>query len=213
VTGQFNSPMFVYPKNNGATEVTAQINNPASTLTLDNFKGSPNNKFGAGGLGSFADTGDPNNPRWASDAVRWSQGVMFILLKDPKNRALISKIPPNRLLENMCPPINRSGDVNGTAPPPYSIDAALPLDGWGDPIIFVPPGGMHVWSDPTYTDKSNRKDWVIRTSGMYDTTKPLPPVGPNDHPFFASAGQDGYFTHVMHGDDFAVDNLYSFQSQ
>src|SRR4051812_24399593 len=39
ITGQYNLPMFVYPKNNGSLEVTAQVLNPGSTLTIGNFNG------------------------------------------------------------------------------------------------------------------------------------------------------------------------------
>ncbi len=117
-----------------------------------------------------------------------------------------------RLLEGMPPPINKAGDVIGIAPPPYTIDAALPLDGWRDPIIFVPPGGIHVWMTPT-GDNANLGEFVVRTSGTYPLSN-LPPVGPNDRPFFASAGQNGIFTNAFdRGEDFAIDNLYSFQEQ
>jgi prepilin-type N-terminal cleavage/methylation domain-containing protein len=212
ITGQFNSPLFVYPKNNGSTEVTAQVFNPVSTLTFVNFKGSQFEGGGPAESGNLSDTTDPNNPRWVSDVVRWTQGVMFILLKDPKNRALVSNLPPTRLLENMPAPLNNVHlDVVGKPQPPYTIDAALPLDGWRNPIIFVPPGGMHVWMDPTGPNTfESRGEYVVRTSGVYKVGS-LPPVGRNDRPFFASAGQDAIFTSFNKGGDYAADNIYSFQ--
>src|SRR4051794_35756329 len=36
ITGQFNLPIFVYPKNNGWSEVTSEVYNPASTLSIIN---------------------------------------------------------------------------------------------------------------------------------------------------------------------------------
>jgi prepilin-type N-terminal cleavage/methylation domain-containing protein len=224
ITGQFNTPMFVYPLNNGYTEVKARVINPASTLTIDNFNGGLTNRDakGRGFYGDYSDTSNPNNPRWVSDALRWTQGVMYLLLKDPANRALIGTLPPSRLLESMPAPIDKDGNVIGKAGPPYTIDAAVPLDGWRNPILFVPPGGMHVWMDPTGNNtKPTLADYIIRTSGVYPASN-APPVGPNDRPFFASAGLNGFFTTTdttttnagpLIGHDLASDNLYSFQEQ
>ena len=56
-----------------------------------------------------------------------------------------------------------------------------------------------------------RGEYVVRTSGTYDTRRPLPPVGPNDRPFFASAGPDWYFSDLSKRTDSAQDNVYSFR--
>ena len=194
-------PIFVDPPAQGS-EITGQ--QPQSTLrTQDLIVGG-----GPGGIGDMGDKGGIANPRWASKSVQWTQAVMFILLKDPKNRALISQLPPKRILETP-PPLNPGGNPN----PPYTVDAAVALDGWGNPIIYVPRGGLHVWLNPT-NSSSGPTEYVIRSSGMFPVTGgTIPPVGPNDRPFFASAGQDGYFTDPSNGADYAVDNLYSFQDQ
>jgi len=75
---------------------------------------------------------------------------------------------------------------------------------------------MHVYmADPSnITSPPTLHEWVIRTSGMYnlDASNP-PPVGPNDHPFFASCGSDGYFTDLTKKTDRSMDNMYSFQAQ
>jgi type II secretory pathway pseudopilin PulG len=212
ITGQFNSPMFVYPKDNGYTEVTAQVDNPVSALTLDNYRGSafyhvlsdPEKH------GNMNESQNPNDPRWVSDVVRWTQGVMFLLLKDPKNRSLVSNLPSDGILETMHAPINTStGVTSGKVYASYTIDAAVVLDAWHNPIVFVPPGGMHVWMNP---DGRGLRDWVVRTSGVYDSAGVVPPVGPNDHPFFASTGPDDCFSDDQKAADFASDNVYSFQS-
>jgi prepilin-type N-terminal cleavage/methylation domain-containing protein len=206
----FNVPVYVYPTKSGFGEITANITNPVSTLHTSNLAGSPNNKASSGYAGDFGDKSDPNCPRWASDAVHWTQAVMFILLKDPKNRAVVSSLPPKRVLEGMPAPVNNSGVIIGKVPPSYTIDAAVPLDAWGNPIIFVPPGGVYVSMNP---DGSGFRDFVIRTSGTYDTNVNVPPVSANDHPFFASAGADGFFTDLTQKFDRASDNVYSFQEQ
>jgi len=69
---------------------------------------------------------------------------------------------------------------------------------------------MHVFmNDPS---AGSVTEYVIRSSGMYKLGA-LPPLSANDHPFFASAGQDGFFTDPANASDYAIDNLYSFQDQ
>jgi prepilin-type N-terminal cleavage/methylation domain-containing protein len=198
----FQLPIYVDP---GATgEVTGS--QPESTVALADLTvgGYP------GTLGDMGDKAGAANPRWSSAAVRNTQAVMFIFLKDPKNRALISALPPKRLLET--PPTMTGGNPQT----PYTIDAALPLDGWGNPIIYVPRGGIHVMMNPT--NSAQPAEYIVRTSGTYLAipTANVPAVGANDRPFFASSGQDGYFsdpTDPSKASDYAIDNIYSFQGK
>jgi len=216
LTGQYNLPLYAYAKSNGYFEVTNQVYNPVSTLKIINFNGGLGLRgtHGRPYYGDYSDKTDPNNPRWTSDAVRWTQGLMYLLLKDPKNRTLIAALPPSRILESIPPPVDIHGDVIGKPPPPFTVDAAIPLDGWGNPIVFVPPGGMHVWMDPTGANTApTLAEFIIRTSGVYPANN-APPVGKNDRPFFASAGLNGFFTNTLttsDKSDFASDNIYSFQ--
>ena len=207
-SGQYNLPVFVDPLPPGNAEVTG-IQPQSTLLVADLTIGNS--------IGDMGDKGGVANPRWSANAVRWTQAVMYLLLKDPKNRALVAPLSPKRVLET--PPSLNAGSPN---PNPFTVDAAVPLDGWGNPIIFVPRGGMHVWMlDPTATSgsgsgsTSNVVEYVIRSSGMYKVGAALPPVSINDHPFFASAGQDGFFTDPANPAtiDYAIDNLYSFQQQ
>ena len=83
------------------------------------------------------------------------------------------------------------------------------LDGWGNPILLVPPSGLMV----NIKDEANSKSgntvynaYVVRTSGTYPysaTGSGLPPLTAADRPFFASAGADGDFS-------LGEDNVYSF---
>jgi prepilin-type N-terminal cleavage/methylation domain-containing protein len=190
-SGKFNIPIFVDPPGTGG---------PAELLTTDTT-------LPGAGLGDMGDKAGVANPRWSANAVRLTQGVMYLLLKDPKNRNLVSSLPPKRILETP-PPLS-----GGSPTSPYTIDAAVPLDGWGNPIIFVPRGGIHVWLNP---NGAGAVEYIVRSSGVYKATGgagSAPPLTPNDHPFFASAGQDGYFTDPANATDYAIDNLYSFQDQ
>ncbi len=218
IAGQYNLPIFVYPKNNGYTEVTNTVDNPVSTLSIVNYKGSAAYRVVEPEIhGNMNRSDNPNDPRWVSDVVRWTQGVMFILLKDPRNRAVVTNLPPDGILETVHDPINTTtGVTNGKVYASYTIDAAVVLDAWHNPIIFVPPGGMHVWMNP---DNRGLREWIVRTSGTYDMAGVVPPVGPNDRPFFASTGPDDCFTDARSTesnlgiDDLASDNIYSFQGQ
>jgi prepilin-type N-terminal cleavage/methylation domain-containing protein len=100
---------------------------------------------------------------------------------------------------------------NGGLASPDSPSVPVPLDGWGNPIIFVPGGELGISGVVEVNGRVPVGSGGMVTSG--DTgvppgTTPLKThtlVSPNGRPFFASAGPDGDFSR---GDD----NLYSFES-
>jgi prepilin-type N-terminal cleavage/methylation domain-containing protein len=211
---EYRLPIYIDPTPALPNEVTGT--QPQTALGIMDFKGSPPPPTGGQGprpsdAGDMSDNSSGNNPRWVCNAVYNTQGIMFILLKDPKNRALVSALSSNRILETWAP-----FAVGGAKQPPFTIDAAVPLDAWGNPIIFVPRGGMHVVMDPT--SSGTLEEYIIRTSGTYRKIGVVPPVGPNDHPFFASAGPDNYFNNLLYQTasmakfDRSLDNIYSFQA-
>ena len=75
--------------------------------------------------------------------------------------------------------------VSGFYNPPALADA------WGNPILFVPAGGLKVY---THGSKTSNPAGVVAT-----IVNPVP-----NRPFWASAGPDGDFAT---GDD----NIYSFE--
>ena len=210
----YSLPMYLDPTG-GAPDVTNS--QPETAFGIDDFKGTPpppvpNQPPRPVDAGDMSDKSSGNNPRWGCRAVYNTQGVMFLLLKDPKNRAVVSGMPSKRILETWAP-FNAGGPQA-----PFAIDAAVLLDGWGNPIIYVPRGGMHVRMDPNSTgDPTNLLEFIVRSSGTYSPAGVVPPAGPNDHPFFASAGPDGYFTDISpvpaNRKDRSMDNIYSFQAQ
>jgi len=192
---------------------------PSTSIFVTDLKGSmsPKNPPTPAESGDMSDKGNGNNPCYTSKAMYNMMGIMYILLKDPKNRALIANLPPKRILETW------SSFSGGPANlPKFTIDAAIPLDGWGNPIFFVPRGGLHVFLDPAgLHDLQNSArtgtvdEYVVRTSGTYSIAN-LPRISPNDRPFFASAGPDGYVSDLSAAGpkvDRAADNFYSFQAQ
>jgi prepilin-type N-terminal cleavage/methylation domain-containing protein len=128
-------------------------------------------------------------------AIVNTQIVMQVLSRVPKNKQVLAALPARSFLNDA----SNNPFPAGTGP--------VLLDGWKNPIIFVPASGLvvnlaHGAANATTGGGPASTQYIVRTSGVYPT--PFPPVAGNDRPFFASAGQDGNFTN---GDD----NLYSFQ--
>ena len=149
-----------------------------------------------GGVSDMSDRSNNMGARYNSKAVNNTRLVMVdFLMRVPRNRTMVSSLPTKRILES--PP-------NTT---PYRIEQTIVLDGWGNPIIFVPPAGLVVNIHDQSTNKDN--SYCVRTTGTfpfkdqnsYNTQHPLSRA---DRPFFAAAGQDGDFTK-------GEDNIYSFQ--
>jgi prepilin-type N-terminal cleavage/methylation domain-containing protein len=159
------------------------------------------NATGAGPIGPYV--GDVSS---RGGGARFGSGVantmkmMIGLLQVPANRTVVEGIQAKRILEPK---------TNTTA---ITLDqGTVLLDGWGNPIIVVPPAGLVVKiKDPSDTTGATMVPYIVRTSGTYPCTPPSPPytasvpVSAADRPFFASAGQDGDFS-------FGEDNVYSFQ--
>ena len=126
-------------------------------------------------------------------AVLQTQRVIGQLMQVPRNKTNINQISPKRLLgpapaawKDWNPPkvaVHDPATNNFTPSPP------VPLDGWKNPLLFVPSGGLEVF---------------IESSG--DPAKAVTVTSPGNRPFWASAGPDGNFAT---GDD----NLYSFSQQ
>ncbi|MDB5174362.1 MAG: hypothetical protein JWP03_1687 [Phycisphaerales bacterium] len=119
------------------------------------------------------------------NAVLYTRNIMGTLTRIPRNGQMISQLPAKSLLT----------DASG-AP----ISPPVLLDGWKNPILFVPASGLVV----NLMVNNTPTVYTVRTSGVYPGNPPTPSITTNDRPFFASAGADGNFTN---GDD----NIYSFQ--
>lgn len=177
--------------------------NGAATPTspaLDAWKTKVKSPLGVG-------SGQPD--RITSDAAR-NTGIMFQLITTaPLARDSATRLPPERVH------LALSGFVGGTANPntrvwaksagpmqfyetpvatttpppsaPWTETFSSLTDGWGNPIIFVPAGGIYD---------------VLVAGQNRDINNPV--KSPDGRPFFASAGPDGDF-HT--GDD----NVYSFE--
>jgi type II secretory pathway pseudopilin PulG len=114
----------------------------------------------------------------------------------------------------LCTTNGLPSDADPATSPQFAADttpgAPLLLDGWHNPIIFVPSTGLRVRKigSKSEFDPADKEQTVIVTSPeghtARDTASGLPYVTRAGRPFFASAGPDG---------DFALgdDNIYSFE--
>jgi prepilin-type N-terminal cleavage/methylation domain-containing protein len=148
--------------------------------------------------GTSTDMGDKaaGSARYGT-AVQNTLDVSYVLVRIPENLTIAQGVQSKRIMEPILP---TSG---GTVTPNPITQGVILLDGWGNPIIFVPRGGLHVnIKDPS---TGNLVTYVVRSTGSYPVTGSQdPPMTGNERPFFASAGQDGDFTQ-------GEDNVYSFQ--
>lgn len=144
------------------------------------------------------------SPRYGSAFVIDTQQVMGILTRVPGSRTIITNMPPNRLLE-----------AAPGATGPSRVDQAVILDGWANPIIFVPAGGLVVNMKDPSNPSGSYIPFVVRSSGTFPLSQlQQHPVTTLDRPFFASAGQDGVFSPATSDPTrtgSAEDNVYSFQ--
>lgn len=147
-----------------------------------------------------------NVARYYAPAVQRTFDVMYVLLRDPKNRALVNSMPPKRILEIQQSMNGQSGGNQSLAVQKAWNARAIILDGWGDPIIYVPAGGLHVsLVDASTGTYGQRNEYIVRSTGTFLASDlKNHPITTADRPFWASAGQDGDFAK-------GEDNVYSFQ--
>jgi prepilin-type N-terminal cleavage/methylation domain-containing protein len=104
----------------------------------------------------------------------------------PENRAALGKISTKMLPTWLIA-------TSTFTPSPTNIY----LDAWGNPIIYVPTGGL----EGVTLQAQSGKIYRVQSNGMTETSDT---AKTNARPFFASAGPDGDF---VKGDD----NIYSFE--
>lgn len=143
------------------------------------------------------------NGRYSADGIANTQLVLGMLQQIPAVKTAMAQIPSSQYMETIqaghggvkltvTEPSGYGNGNNKPAPP-------LVLDGWGNPILFVPSGGIY---DLTVGDVKRKQQPTTLTPPSNDG----PIKSPDARPFWASAGPDGDFSK---GDD----NIYSFEQQ
>ncbi len=210
--GDFPSPTL--PNNNapiGGTTADAQTNVWTGNVSLsgDQRIPSPNTAGPSGEITVAWDTAYNPATDTTHNAVYNTGQVMVFLMRLPAVAQTVSKIPSTKLLT--FPSAGGKTQLFFTAGANGNLSSPILLDGWGNPIIFVPAGGLvtKVSGTPNGAPVLVRSSGtIVLTGGL--TAKSPPPLKDNDHPFWASAGPDGDFyggNNTNGGDD----NIYSFQ--
>jgi prepilin-type N-terminal cleavage/methylation domain-containing protein len=145
------------------------------------------------------------------ERTHWALGRMMSV---PANKSLLAKLPADNLLAEKPNGIN----VNYLDPERTGkISPPLPLDGWGNPILFLGPPDLSVGSGaPKWEDRYGLREVMVSGVPTHITNPRVPypasATAPNAQavmmsyrPFWASAGPDGDFSK---GDD----NVYSFEN-
>jgi prepilin-type N-terminal cleavage/methylation domain-containing protein len=150
--------------------------------------------------------GKDRNPVWSGsplapqNAIARTQAVVALLRAVPNNAKWISALPSNQIWLPKVP-----SEVPG---PPGSTIPII-LDAWGNPIIYVPSGGL-TGVTVSGNVKSKYADFDVTTA--QDTVE-----SPSKRGFWASAGPDGFFTDpdpsksLDEREPYGDDNVYSFQ--
>lgn len=157
-----------------------------------------------------------NLVRESSQAVRNTALLVREMEKVPSVQKMLAQLPTDALMIVRKDPLQ--------PPTPANTIGRVLLDGWNNPIIFVPAvglGGVRLGEDD-----DGRNPFVVRSHKVYATGTPPTPgldvIPPNARPFFASAGADGSFGFIDANTDGAFatgtdhnagdDNLYSFEN-
>jgi len=139
--------------------------------------------------------------RYCDNVVLATQAVMDKLRQLPTNRSVIEKLPAERLMNDALSskpsdPVVRLAPEAGK----FRVTAGILVDAWGNPIVFVPAGGMN----NVRLKATGNQDQTITSAGVFPTQNNPPPRA-GARAFWASAGPDGRF-------DQGDDNLYSFEN-
>jgi prepilin-type N-terminal cleavage/methylation domain-containing protein len=190
--GIYNQPSgYPYSAQQFATTFwTYQFPLQQGTVTT-NYQSTYNVIIGDTGQG-LADAGDNN-------LVERTMIAMQLFMSIPDNVTLLNSLPQGK---KVMVTFNSSSLVTPTT----SVTVPILLDGWGNPIYFVPGGGISnvvFKSDPPPVTTGGPPTWhVVSSSGAHAS-----PYTQNasDRPFFMSGGPDD---DVSRGDD----NIYSFEN-
>ncbi len=200
-TGLRNVPRFSW-KHVPAAIHDAQSDGKAM-IWMDADPDAPGNQ----GLDAPGDVKDDSPDREGTAAVRNTQIVLYMAAGVPANKTLLGNVQPDRTTR-LTTDLPANPAINETVEP-------ILLDGWGNPIIFVPSSGMR----QAFMSNDAATEYVVTSVKTYTAAQlPNGTVAPTARPFFASAGPDGRFGgSVVDPSDssktitFADDNLYSFE--
>jgi prepilin-type N-terminal cleavage/methylation domain-containing protein len=153
-------------------------------------------------------------PSMSSTLMQDTAIIMNAIEAIPENQKIITNLPPNKIVTVTV--LIPTGSGPGTTS--TQVNVPLILDGWGNPILFVPGGGLGVnvanglvWLDGVNVGIMTSVGPITSSSTPYNLGAYPPAAGTplNNQPFFVSAGPDGDFDNSSTQTD---DNVYSFNN-
>jgi prepilin-type N-terminal cleavage/methylation domain-containing protein len=150
--------------------------------------------------------------------------VMYAIESLPENQKIIASLPQNKVQNVVINIVSSSAGLS----PPVTVSVPLVLDGYGNPIVFVPGGGLGtttatvspagspnalVWLDGVNAGIITTTGPITNTSTPYNLTSNLyvpTKLTLANQPFFVSAGPDGDLSNSTRSDK-TDDNIYSFK--
>ncbi len=216
------------------TTANISANGPGNSITTSRFW-TVGQEVAPGTLSN--DPNDYNTPMKVSampQALINTALVMYALKSLPENAAILNNIPAGKTLNVSIALLSTGRGVSNIFTVP------LLLDGWGNPILFVPGGGLGlatasvvapalpptgvVWMDTTTYGIVTSAGVVTNVSTAtpplvsYDAANPPSGTMMTNQPFFVSAGPDGSFNNFVNSTNAATntqtqsdDNIYSFK--
>jgi len=147
-----------------------------------------------------------------------SYGIMRLFAAIPSTNKGLQSLPTSALAPFIATPAPVPTPTSPNAGPPWGPIPMVPqppqppatvtyppvvLDGWGNPIIFVPASGLYdIYTGLVYVNVTIvGTNHISFTGSLVSVNKPV--TAPDGRPFWVSAGPDGNF---VLGDD----NIYSF---
>jgi prepilin-type N-terminal cleavage/methylation domain-containing protein len=127
----------------------------------------------------FDSNGNPqmiDPPSSQAAALALARNAMAVMVRHPDIKKAVAALPPQMMY---TPP-------NGT---PNPNDPPAMIDAWGNPLVFVPSGGL--------------RNVQLEAGGTATVTSSGAVNNPQNRPFFVSAGPDGKY-------ETGADNFYSF---
>ena len=164
-------------------------------------------------------------PSTSSQLVLDTAIVMNAMESIPENQTIINNLPQSKIVTVLVQV------SSGTPPTTVQFNAPLILDGWGNPILFVPGGGLGVspnalvWLDGVNAGIVTSVGPITNSSTPYTLSNYTPgfsggvavPIA--NQPFFFSAGPDGFVNNYHPSSSnpsdtssCTDDNIYSFNN-
>jgi prepilin-type N-terminal cleavage/methylation domain-containing protein len=149
---------------------------------------------------------------YQDDSVVRTAKLMQRMLSIPGNKTIMQQLPADRFANTVPAGFTASNDLVDPKDK-KKLKVPLPLDAWGNPIVYVPPPNVDPANKVAWEERYGFDGVTLKQGGTHVILNPRQGYPKKDdylmlqtfRPFWVSAGPDGDFTK---GDD----NVYSFEN-